>query len=101
MTDFNTWWKQEGSAVKPTKDEDIEEFAKRITAVAWSNSTYKAVQDGLDETNAPYGYKAVLDKPTTNTCEGCEFNYDCNTTHPCNGEDRVDKQDVIFVRKDK
>ena len=34
------WWETEGSAMRPLPNEDIEEFAKRITAIAWSNGQY-------------------------------------------------------------
>lgn len=34
------WWETEGSAMRPLPNEDIEEFAKRITAIAWSNGKY-------------------------------------------------------------
>lgn len=41
MKDFENWWHQEGSALHPLPTEDIEEFAKRITQIAWSNGVYK------------------------------------------------------------
>jgi hypothetical protein len=41
MNDFETWWYQEGSAFRPV-DEDIEEFAKRMCKIAWSNGAFKA-----------------------------------------------------------
>ena len=34
------WWEREGSAMQPLPNEDIEEFANRITAIAWSNGEY-------------------------------------------------------------
>jgi hypothetical protein len=40
MNDFETWWYQEGSAFRPV-DEDIEEFAKRMCKIAWSNGADK------------------------------------------------------------
>lgn len=42
MTDWETWWDNEGSAIRPTDTEDVEEFARRITAIAWANGAYKA-----------------------------------------------------------
>jgi hypothetical protein len=39
MTDFERWWYDEGSANRPV-DEDIEEFAKRMCQVAWSNGAF-------------------------------------------------------------
>jgi hypothetical protein len=40
MTNFEKWWSEEGSAMLPTRDEDTEEFAKRIARIAWSNGGY-------------------------------------------------------------
>tara|TARA_R110000868_G_scaffold320974_1_gene582054 strand:+ start:325 stop:492 length:168 start_codon:yes stop_codon:yes gene_type:complete len=44
MIDFQyqTWWDSEGWAMRPTDAENIEEFAHRITQIAWSNSKFKA-----------------------------------------------------------
>jgi hypothetical protein len=39
MTHKN-WWYTEGSAIRPLPNEDIEEFAKRITEIAWSNGEF-------------------------------------------------------------
>ena len=38
---YKNWWYTEGSAIRPLPNEDIEEFAKRITEIAWSNGQYK------------------------------------------------------------
>ena len=40
MNDFERWWYQEGSAFRPV-DEDVEEFAKRMCQIAWSNGAFK------------------------------------------------------------
>lgn len=40
MTNFEKWWSEEGSAMRPTRYEDTEEFAKRIAEIAWSKSLY-------------------------------------------------------------
>ena len=37
---FDTWWHQEGSGIIPNDKEDMEEFAKRIAKIAWSNGEY-------------------------------------------------------------
>ena len=37
MTKFATWWNTEGSGMRPLPNEDIEEFTKRVTDIAWSN----------------------------------------------------------------
>jgi hypothetical protein len=34
------WWDSEGSAMHPLPNEDMEEFANRITQIAWSNAAY-------------------------------------------------------------
>jgi hypothetical protein len=31
------WWNESGSAMRPLPNEDLEEFAKRITGIAWNN----------------------------------------------------------------
>ena len=50
MNDFETWWYREGSAFRPV-DEDVEEFAKRMCKIAWSNGADKllAVCQELEE----------------------------------------------------
>lgn len=40
MTNFEKWWNEEGSAMRPIKDEDVEKFAKRISKIAWNESIY-------------------------------------------------------------
>ena len=47
MTHKN-WWHTEGSAMRPFPNEDVEEFAKRITEIAWSNGAYESYPDGVD-----------------------------------------------------
>ena len=38
---YATWWWEEGSGILPLPTEDMEEFAHRITQIAWSNAVYK------------------------------------------------------------
>ena len=48
MSSYQTWWEDEGSAMKPLPNEDLEEFARRITAIAWSNGEFverEAIRD--------------------------------------------------------
>jgi len=40
MNSYQIWWDTEGSAMRPLPNEDMEEFARRITAIAWSNSEF-------------------------------------------------------------
>jgi hypothetical protein len=39
MTDFETWWHNEGSA-PPLPGEDVEEHCKRMCEIAWSNGVF-------------------------------------------------------------
>lgn len=39
---FETWWHNEGSAMRPLPDEDAEAHVHRITAIAWANGAYCA-----------------------------------------------------------
>lgn len=36
MITFEEWWKNKGSGMRPEPDEDMEKFAERIAAKAWS-----------------------------------------------------------------
>jgi hypothetical protein len=38
---YNEWWNNVASAMQPLPDEDIEEFAHRMTALAWVNGENK------------------------------------------------------------
>jgi hypothetical protein len=40
MNSYQIWWDTEGSAMRPLPNEDMEEFARRITAIAWSNCEF-------------------------------------------------------------
>jgi hypothetical protein len=37
---YARWWANEGSAMSPLPDEDVEEFSRRITQNAWSNGSH-------------------------------------------------------------
>jgi len=39
--EYKTWWHNEGSGILPLPNEDMEEFAHRMTKIAWSNGAYK------------------------------------------------------------
>ncbi len=41
---FDVWWHNEGSAMRPLPNEDAEEHAKRVSKVAWLNGAYKGVE---------------------------------------------------------
>ena len=38
---YKAWWHNEGSGIIPLPNEDMEEFAHRITQIAWSNGEFK------------------------------------------------------------
>ena len=38
---YKEWWHNEGSGIIPLLNEDMEEFAHRITQIAWSNGAFK------------------------------------------------------------
>ena len=40
MNAYQRWWDTEGSAMRPHDHEDWEEFARRITEIAWSNGRF-------------------------------------------------------------
>ena len=42
---WRRWWNEEGSAERPLPNEDTEQFAKRITKIAWSNGAFKRLAD--------------------------------------------------------
>ena len=42
---WRRWWNEEGSAERPLPNEDTEQFAKRITEIAWSNGAFKRLAD--------------------------------------------------------
>ena len=62
------WWETEGSAMRPLPNEDIEEFAKRITAIAWSNGEYVEREAIADEfwscvmSDLEHGVKSLNEK---------------------------------------
>jgi len=39
--EYKTWWHNEGSGILPLPNEDMEEFAHRMTQIAWSNGAFK------------------------------------------------------------
>ena len=37
---YKAWWHHEGSGIIPLPNEDMEEFAHRMTQIAWSNGAF-------------------------------------------------------------
>jgi len=58
MSDFETWWKNEGSGIVIIKGHDIEEHAQRLSSIAWENGVYKATYCPKKR-NADEMYKAL------------------------------------------
>jgi cell division protein FtsB len=42
---WRQWWDEEGSAMRPLPNEDTEQFARRMTEIAWSNGAFKRLAD--------------------------------------------------------
>ena len=38
---YKAWWHNQGSGIIPLPNEDMEEFAHRMTQIAWSNGAFK------------------------------------------------------------
>jgi len=45
MNAYQRWWDTEGSAMRPHDHEDLEEFARRITEIAWKNGRFVEKED--------------------------------------------------------
>lgn len=74
---FDTWWHQEGSGIIPNDipndKEDMEEFAKRIAKIAWSNGAYTE-----REACAKLCDEALLElKETVNQLKASEYIAQC------------------------
>ena len=44
---WQRWWDYEGSAMRPHPSEDTEQFARRMTEIAWANGALVAERDAL------------------------------------------------------
>ena len=57
---YKAWWHNEGSGIIPLFNEDMEEFAHRITQIAWSNGAFKereaCAKKIVEESSLPYTY---------------------------------------------
>jgi hypothetical protein len=51
---YKTWWHNEGSGILPLPNEDMEEFAHRMTKIAWSNGAFKEHEEMLVAIDAIY-----------------------------------------------
>jgi hypothetical protein len=51
---YKTWWHNEGSGILPLPNEDMEEFAHRMTEIAWSNGAFKEHEEMLVAIDAIY-----------------------------------------------
>lgn len=57
QSNFQAWWDQEGSSLRPLKNEDNEEHAQRIANIAWTNGAYKVQRDLLERNSRYYDIK--------------------------------------------
>ena len=46
---YKAWWHNEGSGIIPLPNEDMEEFAHRMTQIAWSNGAFKEREEVTKE----------------------------------------------------
>ena len=42
---WRRWWDEEGSGIRPLPNEDAEQFARRMTEIAWSNGAFKRLAE--------------------------------------------------------
>lgn len=40
-SDFDVWWRDEGSGIVPLPEHDMAQHAERVARIAWSNGAYK------------------------------------------------------------
>lgn len=57
QSNFQVWWDQEGSSLRPLKNEDNEEHSQRIANIAWTNGAYKVQIDLLERNSRYYDIK--------------------------------------------
>ena len=41
-SDFDVWWFNEGSGIRPIEKEDAEEHCRRVSRIAWLNGAFNA-----------------------------------------------------------
>lgn len=70
------------------------------TATIVVDNMMKINEDGVDRTDAPEGYIAVA---SGGSCTKCALSIHCKTNpvHQCISANRIDRKDVIFVKKIK
>jgi len=56
-TNFDVWWNNEGSALRPLPEEDAEEHSKRITNLAWIYGANKVQRDFWERASRYYDIK--------------------------------------------
>ena len=45
MRDFDKWWRDAGSGIRPLENHDAEQHAKRIAHIAWEQANDWAIKD--------------------------------------------------------
>lgn len=73
---FAVWWESEGIDIKPQSHENVEEFAQRITEIAWRNGAYMEAQEhdwmGLSDAEKLAYIRHCSDLGTLNLVESVE-----------------------------
>ena len=57
---YKAWWHNEGSGIIPLPNEDMEEFAHRMTQIAWSNGAFKEREACANICEKESGYKTAF-----------------------------------------
>ena len=57
QNNFDAWWNEEGSALRPLEQEEAEEHSKRIANIAWTYGANKVQRDVWDRSARYYNIK--------------------------------------------
>ena len=57
QNNFDAWWNEERSALRPLEQETAEEHSKRIANIAWTNGAYKVQRDVWERATRYYNIK--------------------------------------------
>ena len=57
---YKAWWHNEGSGIIPLPNEDMKEFAHRMTQIAWSNGAFKEREACANICEEEQGYKTAF-----------------------------------------
>jgi len=57
QNNFDAWWNEEGSALRPLPEETAEEHSKRIANMAWAYGANKVHRDFWERNSRYYNIK--------------------------------------------